>query len=73
MPLSLIIATVVMVQTAATTRSFLSDANELPDVDQDFIGVGTGSILAGFFGAFPVNASPRPAQPLCARPVDGRN
>jgi sulfate permease, SulP family len=64
-PLSLIIATVVMVQTAATTRSFLSDANELPDVDQDFIGVGTGSILAGLFGAFPVNASPPRTAIVC--------
>src|ERR1700730_16576904 len=46
-PLSLIIATVVMVQTAATTRSFLSDPNEPPDVDLDFVGVGAGSILSG--------------------------
>jgi sulfate permease, SulP family len=57
-PLSLIIATVVMVQTAATTRSFPSDPNEPPDVDRDFVGVGAGSILSGLFGAFPVNASP---------------
>jgi MFS superfamily sulfate permease-like transporter len=57
-PLSLIITTVVMVQTAATTRSFLSDPGEPPDVNRDFIGVGAGSLLAGLFGAFPVNASP---------------
>ena len=57
-PLSLIIATVVMVQTAATTRSFPSDPNEPPDVDRDFVGVGAGSILSGLIGAFPVNASP---------------
>jgi SulP family sulfate permease len=57
-PLGLIIAIVVMVQTAATTRSFPSDVDEPPDVNRDFIGVGTGSILAGLFGAFPVNASP---------------
>ena len=56
--LSLIIAVVVMVQTAATTRSFPSDPNEPPDVDRDFVGVGAGSILAGLIGAFPVNASP---------------
>jgi sulfate permease, SulP family len=56
-PLSLIIAIVVMVQTAATTRSFPSGTDE-PDVDRDFVGVGAGSILAGLFGAFPVNASP---------------
>jgi sulfate permease, SulP family len=56
--LGLIIAIVVMVQTAATTRSFPSDADQPPDVNRDFIGVGAGSILAGLFGAFPVNASP---------------
>jgi len=58
MPLSLMIAIIVMVQTAATTRSFPSDPDEPPDVDRDFVGVGVGSILAGFFGAFAVNASP---------------
>ncbi len=57
-PLTLVIAIVVMVQTAATTRSFPSDRNDPPDVDRDFIGVGAGSILSGLLGAFPVNASP---------------
>jgi sulfate permease, SulP family len=57
-PLSLLIAAVVMVQTAATTRSFLSDPDKPADVDRDFLGAGAGSILAGLFGAFPVNASP---------------
>ncbi len=56
--LSLIISIVVMVQTAATTRSFPSSRDEPPDVDRDFLGVGVGSILSGLFGAFPVNASP---------------
>jgi SulP family sulfate permease len=57
-PLSFLIAIVVMVQTAATTRSFLSDPDRPADVDHDFLGVGAGSFLAGLFGAFPVNASP---------------
>jgi sulfate permease, SulP family len=57
-PLTLIIALVVMVQTAATTRSFVSDSDQPPDVDRDFIGVGAGSILSGLIGGFPVNASP---------------
>jgi sulfate permease, SulP family len=57
-PLAFIIAIVVMVQTAATTRSFLSDPDKPADVDRDFLGAGAGSILAGIFGAFPVNASP---------------
>src|ERR1700742_4074721 len=36
--LSLIISVVVMVQTAATTRSFPTDPNEPPDVNRDFAG-----------------------------------
>jgi MFS superfamily sulfate permease-like transporter len=57
-PLAFVITVVVMVQTAATTRSFLSDPDKPADVDRDFLGVGAGSILAGIFGAFPVDASP---------------
>jgi len=56
--LSLIISVVIMVQTAATTRSFPSDPGEPADVDRDFVGVGIGSVLSGLIGAFPVNASP---------------
>jgi MFS superfamily sulfate permease-like transporter len=56
--LSLIIAVVIMVQTAATTRSFPSNPDEPADVDRDFLGVGVGSLLSGLIGAFPVNASP---------------
>jgi sulfate permease, SulP family len=56
--LSLIISIIVMVQTAATTRSFPSDPKEPPDVDRDFLGVGVGSVLSGLIGAFPVDASP---------------
>ena len=57
-PLALIVAITVMVQTAATTRSFPSSPDEPPDVDRDFIGVGAGSLIAGLIGAFAVNASP---------------
>lgn len=57
-PLGLLIAIVVMVQTSATTRAFPSDPDKPADVDRDFLGVGAGSILAGLFGAFPVDASP---------------
>jgi sulfate permease, SulP family len=55
--LALVIALVVMVQTAATTRAF-HDPDQDPDVDRDFVGVGAASVLAGLFGAVPVNASP---------------
>ena len=57
-PLALLIAIVVMVQTATTTRAFPSDPDRPADVDRDFLGAGAGSLLAGLFGAFPVDASP---------------
>ncbi len=41
-PLALLIAIVVMVQTAATTRAFPSDPDKPADVDRDFLGVGAG-------------------------------
>jgi SulP family sulfate permease len=56
-PLAVLIALVVMVQTAATTRSFPNSA-EGPDVNRDFIGVGAANALSGLVGAFPVDASP---------------
>ncbi len=56
--LAVVISMIVMVQTAATSRSFPGAPGETPDVDRDFIGLGAGSALAGLFGAFPVNASP---------------
>jgi len=57
-PTALLIALVVMVQTAATTRSFASRSGPGGDVNRDFVGVGAGSLVAGVVGAFPVNASP---------------
>ena len=52
-----VVALVVMVQTAATTRSFSAGVRD-PDVDRDYLGVGVGGLIAGIFCAFPVNASP---------------
>ncbi|HTT82596.1 MAG TPA: SulP family inorganic anion transporter [Rhizomicrobium sp.] len=57
-PLALLLALVVMVQSAATTSSFASTPDQPPDIDRDFLGVGAANILAGLCGAFPVNASP---------------
>ena len=51
-----VIAIVVMVQTAATSRSF--SAGGEANVDRDYVGMGAGGVFAGVFGAFPVNASP---------------
>jgi SulP family sulfate permease len=56
-PLAVLIALVVMVQTAATTRSFPNGADG-PDVNRDFIGVGAANAFSGLVGAFPVDASP---------------
>ena len=56
--LAVIIALVVMVQSAATSRSFPGLPGETPDIDRDFLGLGAGSVLAGLIGGFPVNASP---------------
>jgi MFS superfamily sulfate permease-like transporter len=56
-PLALLIALVVMVQTAATTRAF-AEAGDRMNIDGDFVGVGAGNLLAGLLGTFPVNASP---------------
>src|SRR5262249_52320834 len=58
LPLALIVAVTVIIQTAATTRSFPSDPDQPPDVDRDFIGVGAASLLTGLVGGFAVNASP---------------
>ena len=57
-PLALLISLVVMVQTAATTRSFASADPNRDDVNRDFVGIGAGSLVSGLFGALPVNASP---------------
>jgi len=56
--LAALVAIVVMMQTAATTRAFVGAPDRDPDVNGDFIGVGAASLLAGFVGAFPLNASP---------------
>ena len=55
-PLSFLVAIVVMVQSAATTRSFPSDSPL--DIDRDFVGVGVANLVSGLVGGFPVNASP---------------
>lgn len=57
LPLACLVALVVMVQGAATARSFPPDG-EAPDVNGDFVGLGVGNVLSGLFGAFPINASP---------------
>ncbi len=57
LPLALIVALVVMIQTAATSRSFPNAAGGV-DINRDLIGVGFGNVLSGVFGGFPANGSP---------------
>jgi MFS superfamily sulfate permease-like transporter len=56
--LAAIVSLVVMVQSAATSRSFPGLPGETPNIDRDFLGLGAGSLIAGLFGAFPADASP---------------
>jgi SulP family sulfate permease len=58
LPVSLIVALVCMMQTAAVVQSFPSEPGEQEDVSRDFAALGTGSILAAILGAFAVNSSP---------------
>lgn len=58
LPLSLTVAMVCIMQSAAVARSYPSDKKQPENVSRDFGGVGAGSILAGLLGAFPVDASP---------------
>ena len=57
LPVALIVSLVVMIQTAATCRSFQEDG-EAVGINRDLIGVGFSSILSGLFGGFPANSSP---------------
>jgi len=57
-PIALVVALLVVSQTAATTRAFADQGGYQVDAGRDFLGVGVGNIVSGLFGAFPVNASP---------------
>lgn len=53
-----VVALVVILQSAATTRAFADEGDYDVDVGRDLLGVGGGSVAAGLIGAFPVNGSP---------------
>ena len=57
LPLALIVALVVMIQTVATSRSFPDEVDGV-DTNRDLLGVGLGNIISSAFGGFPVNGSP---------------
>jgi sulfate permease, SulP family len=58
LPLSLIVALVCIIQTAAVVQSFPGNVDGREDVNRDFAALGAGSVLAAVLGAFAVNASP---------------
>jgi len=58
LPLAAVVALVVIIQSAATTRSAADEGEYEVDVGRDLLGVGAGSVLAGLAGSFPVDASP---------------
>jgi MFS superfamily sulfate permease-like transporter len=55
LPSALAVAFVCIAQTAATVRA---SGAATRDLDRDLVGVGAGSVAAGFLGAFAVDASP---------------
>lgn len=55
--LVLILAIVIMLQTAATVRSFGTEGS-VADISRTFVGVGAANIVAGLVGSMPVNTSP---------------
>ena len=54
----LTVAFVCIAQTAATVREPSAEVTAAADFNRDLIGVGAGSVAAGFMGAFAVDASP---------------
>ncbi|MEO8968082.1 MAG: SulP family inorganic anion transporter [Solirubrobacteraceae bacterium] len=58
LPVAAVVALVVIIQSAATTRAFSDRQGYEANVGRDFLGVGAGSVLAGVAGSFAVNASP---------------
>jgi sulfate permease, SulP family len=58
LPLAGVVALVVVLQSAATTRAFAEEGHYDVNVGRDLLGVGAGSVAAGLTGAFPVNGSP---------------
>ena len=70
LPLSLIVALVCMMQTAAVVQSFPAAPGRQESASRDFAAVGVGSILAALFGAFAVNSSP-PRTAIVAESLPG--
>lgn len=50
--------TIIIAQSAATSRSFAMKHGDRPDVNRDLIGLAAANLGAGFSGTFVVNGSP---------------
>ncbi|HVW75585.1 MAG TPA: SulP family inorganic anion transporter [Rhizomicrobium sp.] len=57
LPISLLVALVVVIQTATVSRA-MQEAGETGNLDRDLMGVGVGNILSGMMGGFAANSSP---------------
>jgi sulfate permease, SulP family len=57
-PLAFVVAAMVMVQSAATTRAFPGTQGTSASINRDFTGIGAANLISGVFGTFAVNASP---------------
>ena len=55
---ALVIATLCLAQTAATTRASANMGGYQTDVNADFRALGVGNIVSSLFGSFTINASP---------------
>ena len=56
-PLALVVALIVMMQTAAVSRSFMREGADI-NVNRDYLGLALANLGAALLGSFPVNASP---------------
>src|SRR5215469_14213030 len=57
LPLSFLIALVIVIQTTTVSRSML-DTGQAGNLNRDLVGVGAGNILSALVGGFAVNSSP---------------
>jgi sulfate permease, SulP family len=57
-PLAFVVAAIVMVQSAATTRAFPGAQGTSASINRDFAGIGAANLISGVFGTFAINASP---------------
>jgi len=55
---ALAIALVVLAQSAATVRGLGGSSSDEAGFNRDLVGIGAGSLLAGFVGSFALDASP---------------